>query len=236
MTHPSLLLLHGALGSSAQFELLIPALSETFTCHTLDFGGHGLKPSGSPRASFRIEEFAQDVLSWLDGAQIATIDIFGYSMGGYVAMYLAQRQPERVGRIMTLGTKYLWTREAAAREMQALNPETIEQKVPHFARALELRHAAPWQTVVRHTRQMIEELGQQSPISEDGLGQIDHTVRVAVGDRDSTVPVEEAAQVARAMKRGELEVLPNTPHPLERVPAPRLLYSIVDFFTRDPAS
>jgi pimeloyl-ACP methyl ester carboxylesterase len=231
MTKPNLLLLHGALGAAAQFDALIPVLADSYTPHAIDFAGHGQSASQLLRDAFRIEEFAADVLTWLNSQKAATIDVFGYSMGGYVALYLAHSAPERVGRILTLGTKYLWTPESAAKEMAMMNPDTIEAKIPHFARTLEARHALPWQLVLRHTREMIEGLGADNLLTEEVLATIPHPIRVAVGDRDTTVSVEEAAQVYRALPNAQLEVLPGTPHPLEKVGTERLAGMISTFFT-----
>ena len=48
----------------------------------------------------------------------------GHSMGGYVALKLALKRPELVDRIITLGTKFNWTPEVAAKEVKMLNPDT----------------------------------------------------------------------------------------------------------------
>jgi hypothetical protein len=53
-------------------------------------------------------------------------------------------------------------------------------------------------------------------------------VRVVVGDRDDTVSVEESAAVARALGAGSLTVLPNTPHPIERVDLAGLVPVLLD--------
>lgn len=231
MANPDLLLLHGALGSAAQFDALIPSLTAHLTCHTLDFLGHGLTPQaqGSRVTTFRIEDFAKQVLGWLDRQPIATIDVFGYSMGGYVALYLAYTQPERIGRILTLGTKVLWTRDDAAKEIQSMDPDAIVAKVPHFARTLEARHAVPWRIIVHHTSKMIGALGKANLLSEDVLRSIPHPVRIAVGDRDATVSAEEAVQVYRCLPKAQLQVLPGAPHPLEKVGADRLAALILDW-------
>ena len=71
---------------------------------------------------------------------IQTIDIFGYSMGGYVALWLARFYPDRVGKIFTLGTKLKWNDEEAEKEIKMLNPEKVELKVPAFAQQLAERH------------------------------------------------------------------------------------------------
>jgi len=58
MSKPDLLLLHGAVGASPQFEPLQPLLEDRYQLHRLDFEGHG---SSSPRERpFRIEHFKQE--------------------------------------------------------------------------------------------------------------------------------------------------------------------------------
>src|SRR5574341_22850 len=226
-----LLLLHGALGSASQFDTLIPHLDSRFSLHTLDFEGHGPQPSTD--RPFRIEHFAENVLAYLDTQAIERIDIFGYSMGGYVAVYLATTHPMRVGRVLTLGTKYLWTPDAAVAEMDKLLPDKIQAKVPAFATALETLHTGSgWRMVVDRTREMIGHLGERNLLTEEALASVKHPVHVTIGDRDITVSVEEADRVYRALPQGELEVLPDTPHPLDRVAPARLAESIMGYFDR----
>ncbi len=108
MTGPShLLLLHGALGASDQFAPLLPLLARHFTVHTLDFEGHG--PAPLRNRPFRIQHFAENVIDYLDAHRLNAIDLFGYSLGGYVALYLARTQPDRVSGVFTLGTKLQWS-------------------------------------------------------------------------------------------------------------------------------
>ena len=229
MTNPDLLLLHGAAGSAAQFEPLSLALSDHFRVRCFDFEGHGSAPDrGRP---FRTEHFAENVLEYLDSNRIETIAVFGYSMGGYVGMYLARTRPERIGRVMTLGSKFEWSEAVAAREVKLLDPDKILEKVPQFAKALEVRHTAnEWKVVLAKTREMMIALGKQSALTPTDYGQIRSAVRITVGDRDTTVGVEEAARVYRALPGGELGVFPNTPHPLEKVSPEMLARSAIEFF------
>lgn len=229
MALPDLLLLHGALGASAQFEPLLPLLDGRFRAHTLDFEGHGNAPVRE--RPFRTEHFAENVLDHMDGQALEGAAIFGYSMGGYVALYLARTRPERVRRVATLGTKLYWDAETAAREVKLLDPDKIAEKVPHFARALEARHTASgWRTVLRKTAEMMTALGERSALQPEDFGQIQTRVRVCVGDRDTTVGVDEALRGYRSLPQGELEVLPGTPHPLEKVDPARLARLLMDFF------
>ena len=84
----NLLILHGAIGSVKQFTHLIRFLESDFKVYAIDFSGHG--GSEIPAEDFTIEMFANDVLDWMAKKEIDKIDIFGYSMGGYVGLFLAR--------------------------------------------------------------------------------------------------------------------------------------------------
>ena len=229
MSRANLLLLHGALGSKSQFSSLIPLLEETFHIHTLDFEGHGSSPLRD--RAFRDEHFAENVLDYLNKNSIQSVSVFGYSMGGHVGLYLARKHPERIHRIFTLATKFLWTPENIDREASSLDAEKILKRVPHFAKVLQDRHAVSgWKNVLQKTREMFYELGESNSLPIEELRQIHHVVRIGVGDRDSMVNIEESVQVYRSLPQGELQIFPNTPHPLEKVPVSYLVSSMVGFF------
>jgi pimeloyl-ACP methyl ester carboxylesterase len=210
-----LLLLHGALGSEAQMAPLAEALKNDFEVHSLNFSGHG----GAAFADgFGIQQFTAEVLGFLAENQWASADIFGYSMGGYVALNLASQQPERVGRVVTLATKFDWTPEGALRETKMLDPEKIEAKVPVFAAQLHERHAPnDWKELLRKTADMMLELGQHPPLSPDVLSKISSPCLICLGDSDQMVGLEETQQAAALLPNGSLQVLEHTPHPFEKV-------------------
>ncbi len=218
----NLLFLHGAIGSSKQFDALLPLLKEKFYVSTLNFSGHG--GTSIPTGEFCIELFAQDVLNYLNGNNIQTIDIFGYSMGGYVGLYLAKHHPERVGKVFTLATKFNWTVESATKEVAMLNAEKIEAKVPAFAKALQQMHGAEnWKIVLSKTAEMMVALGNQPTLGLNDFAGIEHSVLVSVGDKDTMVSLEETISVYRQLKNADLLVLPQTQHPFEKV-NPEIIY------------
>ena len=233
MTTPPILLLHGALGSSAQMAPLASALeSEGHTVHTLDFEGHGTAPPTD--GPFTIERFAANIVAYLDENDIERADIFGYSMGGYAALQAATIAPARIGSVATLGTKFAWTPEAAAHEVSRLNPEVIEAKVPRFAAILAERHGAErWGDLVRETAALLTELGEHPVVMPETLAGIDHRVRICVGDRDEMVTLGESVDTYRALPNGELSVLPNTPHPIERALIETILTALMGFYAVD---
>lgn len=210
-----LVLLHGALGSAAQFDGLRRLLPADWTVLAPNFPGHGGLPTDAP---YSIARFADSVLDLLDKHQIAQAQFFGYSMGGYVALHLASQHPERVRRIVTLGTKLAWNPETAARETALLNPEKIAAKVPVFAQALAERHApTDWQEVVRRTASLLHDLGNGAALDEPAFRNIACPVLIGLGELDNMVTPEESAEVAGWLPDGRLEVLPGVKHPFEQV-------------------
>ena len=133
-----LLLLHGALGSGDQFNELCTLLRHDYDIHALNFSGHG--GNEFPEQDFSIGLFGIEVLHYMEEKKIESASFFGYSMGGYVAMYLAKKLSNKVDAVITLATKFHWDQEIAAKEIKMLDARTIEQKLPAFASQLEKRH------------------------------------------------------------------------------------------------
>jgi pimeloyl-ACP methyl ester carboxylesterase len=225
---PHVIVLHGALGAADQCAALAAELVPRARVHVLELEGHGsTRGAGRP---FRVEHFAGNVLASIEDGGIPPAAIFGFSMGGYVALWLARHHPGRVTRVVTLGTKLRWSPELAARERSLLDPAAIRARVPRFAEQLARRHVARrWEEVVGDTSEMMEWMGVNAPLGESDLRVIAHPVRLMVGDRDATVSVEESAEASRWLPAGELEVLPRTPHPFERLEVPRLARSVAEF-------
>lgn len=113
---PPLVILHGLLGSSRNWQAAGRALSERYHVVALDLRGHGQSPHALP---VTYEEMAGDVVAWLDARGIGRVSLLGHSMGGKVAMLLACRNPGRVERLLVVDVApkdYRWisNREAFA--------------------------------------------------------------------------------------------------------------------------
>jgi pimeloyl-ACP methyl ester carboxylesterase len=231
----NLLLLHGALGAAATLEPLKQALADNYIVYTIDFAGHG--GNELPAQDYSIELFAQNVVDFMQEQQLEQVHIFGYSMGGYVGLYLAQQYPCRIKSVFTLATKFAWSEEAAAKEVKLLNPDKIKEKVPQFAAMLAQRHAPqPWEQVMRKTAAMMQQLGTQPALTPDALSQLQLPVQIAVGDQDTMVTLEETIAAYRNLPNGRLLVLPATKHSLETIPVSRLAQEINLFLAHIPAS
>lgn len=211
-----LIILHGAIGAADQLVGLAPYFNQEFEVHVLNFSGHGgvaLPPNG-----FSISEFGKDVIDYMNDRGIASAHILGYSMGGYVGLYVARHYADRVVRVVTMATKFGWNEEIAAKEVLRLNAEKISAKVPAFAATLAARHMPnDWKEVLVLTAEMMLEMGRNNPLKMEDYNSIQQPVLLLLGDRDKMVTMEETLSVYRLLPNAQLGVLPGTPHPIEQV-------------------
>ncbi len=226
---PPLLLLHGAIGSSKQFDAFLPCLESEFELFTLNFSGHGGIPI--PAEDFTIQLFAHDVISFLQKNNLAPVDILGYSMGGYVALYLARHFPKYIGRIMALSTKFDWNEISSAKETKLLIPEKIEEKIPAFAQVLAQRHQPQdWKLVLRKTATMMQNMGMSPTLSTEDYRQIRHSSLLAVGKEDKMISENETRSVAALLPQAKFLVLEDTPHPIEQMNPAKICQEVKAFF------
>lgn len=217
-----ILILHGALGSASQLGPVKSMMeSSGMNVHSLNFSGHG---GAAFQNNFGIEQFADDTLQYIKSHQLKRVNIFGYSMGGYVAMWLAKQHPDLVGKIITLGTKFDWSVESATQEVKKLNAEKIFEKIPAFARILENRHAPnDWKMLLQKTAAMMMALGESPLLTKEILQTIQQPTLICLGDQDDMADRGYSEQVASFLPNGEFLLLENTPHPIEKVDLKKLL-------------
>lgn len=229
MSLPGLLLLHGALASSTQFDLLKPVLEKDFEVFTFDFPGHG--GSDIPSEPFSFSLFVSAISRFLAEQNIQTINVFGYSMGGYAALSFAKDHPQLVNKVFTLATKLDWNEAASQREASMLNPEKMEEKIPAFAKLLESRHhPQDWKKIVSKTREMMLGLGKNH-LAETDFKSIRHPVMLSVGDKDNMVTAEETKLVSRLIPNGAFHIFPDTFHPFEKIKIDVLIPELKTFFS-----
>ncbi len=223
-----LLLLHGAIGAADQLAPLATELSKTYKVHALDFSGHGNK--AFPEGDFSISLFAEDVLAFMKEEGLEKVSIFGYSMGGYVAMYLAKHHPDKIDKIVTLATKFHWTDEIAAKESGMLDAEKIAVKVPAFAEALGKRHSGKdWKEVLAKTVTILKGLGANNTLKLDDYKDIQAQSLILLGDRDKMVGLDETLDVYKNLPNAAMGMLPDTQHPIEQVDTTVLAFFIRNF-------
>ena len=96
-----LILLHGNGEDSSYFKQQIDEFSRKYHVYAIDTRGHGRTPRGE--APFKIRQFAEDLLGFMDAHQIEKAHLLGFSDGGNIAMIFAMQHPERVDRLILNG-------------------------------------------------------------------------------------------------------------------------------------
>ncbi len=225
-----LILLHGALGSKNQFAELKKLMKNNFNIFTFNFEGHGGEPSSS---EFSTQLFAENLLKFIENNNLKGCDIFGYSMGGYVALELVFKHQGLLNKIITLGTKFKWDKTSAEQEAKMMNPEIIEKKIPHFAATLKERHKPEdWKVIMSKTAQLMLNMANGKAMDFSDFEKINNDVLIMIGDLDKMATREESEKVSRLLPNGKLLVLKNTPHPIEMVDTVVLSDVLRNFFSR----
>lgn len=222
-----IILLHGAIGASDQLSPLALELKNIgYESFTLDFSGHGEKAFTN---GFGIPAFSDELESFIESNKLKQPHVFGYSMGGFVALYLASKRQDLLGSIVTLGTKFEWSPEIAAKEIKMLDPVTISEKVPKFAEALEKRHGEKWKLLLQKTAEMMLELGRNNALTENEFAKISNRVLIGLADNDTMVSRDETNFVAANIRNAKQFGLAETKHPIETVNPKQLGEIIIQF-------
>ena len=163
--------------ADAGFELVAPRL-------------YGRGPS--------IDGWAAQLLGEVEGPFVA----IGASMGGYCALALARRAPERVLGIVLAGSRAgadsEERRRARDEQIAALRSDGVPPEVDTEVPAEEFAVA--------------QEAIRDRPDASGTVGAFGGPLLVCVGDRDDILSVEEARGIADAALRGSLEVFAGAGH------------------------
>ncbi len=103
-----LIFLHGTGCDASDWMSVTDALPRNQRCIALDFRGHGQSPV--PTQPFTLTDLAEDVLHLVDNLRLQGLVIVGHSLGGMVAMEVAQRSSRVIGLVLLEG----WTTLSAA--------------------------------------------------------------------------------------------------------------------------
>lgn len=100
-----LLLLHGGLFNiDLQFGEVLPGLAQTRQVIAADFQAHGR--TGDIDRALTAADLASDVVGLLDHLGIGQIDVFGFSVGGAVALHLAIEHPQLLRKLIVSSVSF----------------------------------------------------------------------------------------------------------------------------------
>lgn len=161
---PTVVLLHAFPLDSSMFDRLVPLIDGRWRVVTIDLPGLGLSPVPVARPS--TDRAAAGVLDVLDDLSIAEAVVLGVSTGGYLALEIAARAPDRVSALVLVST----------------TPHRIEPDVPADRRQVadEVEHSRSSEPVAGSAD---EGLGATAHQEQPGLaGQLRDTIAAAAPD------------------------------------------------------
>ena len=222
-----LIILHGALGAKDQFTELSDLLANYFNIHCINFSGHG---GHAFEEDFSIDQFALELKNYIQEKELEEVFVFGYSMGGYVALKAASKGLSAITKIFTLGTKFDWNPSSTAKEIKMLNADIIAEKVPHFAKALSDRHAPnDWKLVLSKTADLMLKLANGASLNTEELQAIQIPVCISLGEKDNMVSLEESKETVSNLSTSKFFHFDGFKHPIEKVDNNVLAKAILDF-------
>jgi pimeloyl-ACP methyl ester carboxylesterase len=144
-----LILLHGGLGSGEMFDPVLPIYATGHRVILPDLQGHGR--TADVDRPLDIRTMADDIAGLIDALGLERPDVLGYSLGGGVALQLAVRHPERVGRLVIV---------SAHARRDAIDPALLAQQGQLGAAAAEFMTDTPMYRLYRRVAPRPEDFGR----------------------------------------------------------------------------
>lgn len=115
---PALVFVHGLGGSWQNWLENLPHFARAHRCIAMDLGGFGA--SDPVDGDVSMERYARSVAELMEQLGIASAGVIGNSMGGFIALELAIRFPERVERLVLVSAAVLWQEYRHAKPLVTL--------------------------------------------------------------------------------------------------------------------
>lgn len=247
-------LIHGSgpgVTAYANWRLTLPTLGQRFRCLAPDMVGFGYteRPDG---IRYGLDVWVEQVVGLLDELGIASTSVVGNSFGGAIALRLAARHPDRVKRLVLMGSvgvafeiteglDAVWGYEPSVAGMRrimdyfAYSPELVNDDLaevryrasvePGFQEAFATMFPAPRQRWVD---------ALVTPEAE--IAAMPHETLIVHGRDDQVIPLQTSQRLLELIPRAELHVFGQCGHwtQIERTEAFNEL--VMDFLGRPPQS
>lgn len=205
-----LVLVHGAFGTVEMWSEYLPEFAKTRQVIVAELQGHGR--TADAERPLRFAQMADDVAALLERLQACNADVFGYSMGGTVALALAIAHPRLLGSVALLGagagpSKKTFSPESYA-QMRSIVPEEFnypQVKDPYTRVAPD---PSKWTQLVSKILDLDEDF---AGFDAAALASISTPTLLMAGDRDG-LRVEHVVETYRQIPNAQLAVLPNADH------------------------
>ncbi len=217
-----LVLVHGYLGGSSQWDAQLPLLSQYFEVITLDLAGYGL--ANHLIAPRTISEHARDVLATLTSIGIEHFHLLGHSMGGMVVQEITAQAPHRVKKLVLYSTGPLGCIpgrfEPIERSRERLREDGVQRTARRISATwlLEREASSAFETLASLAMQSSEQAASaglsamESWDGRDRLTHIEQSTLVLWGGHDRTYAWSQIEALWRGIPHASLAVLPACAH------------------------
>lgn len=209
---------------------IVDGLASRHRVIATDYRGIGGSGGAAP---LTVDEMARDAIALIRTLGFEQVDLFGFSLGGFVAQDIALKAPDLVRKLILTGTgpaggkdiDKVWAVSEPLIQRGAsegkdpkfflffTSSDTGRQAAEDFLGRLQERkvnrdnEATP--EAFQRQLQAIEAWGRQSP---QNLGSIRIPVLVANGDQDVMVPTENSHDLARRIPNAQLVIYEDAGH------------------------
>jgi pimeloyl-ACP methyl ester carboxylesterase len=245
-----LILIHGGGTWLYSYRRNLPVLARHFSVYALDMPGHGYTQPLRDAMPYDLPMMSRVLLDFLDSMHLARATLVGHSWGGGWALYFAQEHPERVAKLVLIGSSGLHRRDRL--EWELLKVPVVGELAMNFLRPSDVRAGlvAAFANPGLVDEEMVRELyaplsfreNRRAPYrlmrhldwaqTERVLRRIDAPTLIIWGADDAYISAADAQQMARLMPRAQAVVLDHCGHSAHEEQAERVNQIITEFAGR----
>jgi pimeloyl-ACP methyl ester carboxylesterase len=218
-----IVLIHGVGSSAAEWKKVVDRLPDDLCVAAYDLRGHGT--SSAPDGRWTIDDFVEDHLRVLGQLGIQRAHVVGFSLGGLIAQRLAVTHPERVDRLVVIGSVAGRTAQERERVLERL--ARVDAEGPAGAARVSVQRWYSEAYLASHpdaAAAVVSRMERLDPaayarayrvlattdLAED-LGRITAPVLVMTGEHDVGSPPRMAQLIAESTG-GRLVIVPGARH------------------------
>jgi pimeloyl-ACP methyl ester carboxylesterase len=229
-TGDPVVLIHGSgpgVTSYANWRLVLPALAENFRVVAPDMVGFGFSERPA-NIEYGVQTWADQVVGLMDTLELPTAHLVGNSFGGAIALRIAAQHPDRVGKLVLMGSmgvpfpiteglERVWGYEPSFENMRKVldvfaysrdlvNDELAEVRYrgsiqPGFQESFAAMFPAPRQRWV-----------EAMCTPEDEIRRLPHRTLIVHGREDQVIPLQTSLRLMELIDNADLSVFSHCGH------------------------
>jgi 2-hydroxy-6-oxo-octa-2,4-dienoate hydrolase len=228
---PPVVLVHGSgpgVTAYANWRLTVPALAERMRVIAPDMIGFGFTERPATPMVCDTDRWVDHLVSLLDALDIPAASVVGNSFGGAIALRLAARLPERVDRLVLMGSvgvpfeitpglDAVWGYQPSPESMRALLDIFAHSRELVTDELAQVRYAASVQPGFQESFSALFPAPRQRWVDEmttadDVIAAISHETLVVHGREDQVIPMANSLRLLQLLPSAQLHVFGRCGH------------------------